>query len=130
MAKKLLAFAFNTKSGSVQKVRAAVKKQAKDTPTKAMRAAYRWAEGVMLIAKVDRVPIRYGDLRNSGMVVPDPGRLRVNLSFGSGPAAKYAIDQHENITYKHRIGGPFYLREPVMENANAFQAMLARELRK
>jgi len=130
MAKGLLALSFTPKSGAVQRVRANVKQIAVATPTIAMRVAYRWAEGVMLIAKTSRVPVRFGDLRNSGLVTPDPGRMRVNLSFGSGPAAKYAVDQHENVTYKHKIGGPFYLRDPVNENAPLFYAMLAKELKK
>lgn len=51
-----------------------------------------------------------GALRSTGRVEgPSEGkRPQVTLSFG-GPAAKYALAQHERLDYKHNLGEARYL---------------------
>lgn len=51
-----------------------------------------------------------GTLRSTGRVQgPTPGKKpQVTLSFG-GPAAKYALAQHERVDFKHNLGEPRYL---------------------
>lgn len=57
------------------------------------------------------VPVDEGTLRSTGRVDGGTGpsvAARVELSFG-GPAAPYALIQHENMQYRHKVGEPRYL---------------------
>jgi hypothetical protein len=56
------------------------------------------------------VPVDTGALRSTGLVEgPEvTSTPRVTLSFG-GPAAPYALAQHERLDYQHRVGEPRYL---------------------
>lgn len=68
-------------------------------------------EEIMLDVKASRpgsgVPVDRGPLRASGRV-DGPTSGRVTLSFG-GASAKYALIQHENTKYRHRVGESRYL---------------------
>jgi hypothetical protein len=75
----------------------------------------RWiAEEIMTDVKDARpghgVPVDEGTLRDTGRVDgPSGGKNpQVSLSFG-GAAAKYALIQHEVLTYHHKIGEARYL---------------------
>lgn len=69
------------------------------------------AEEVMMDIKASRpgkgVPVDTGALRSTGRV-EGPAAGVVTLSFG-GPAAPYALVQHETIGLKHRVGEARYL---------------------
>lgn len=69
---------------------------------------------IMNVAKL-LVPVDQGTLRATGNVIPllAVGQPEVLLSFG-GPAAPYALVQHENLTFRHVVGGPKYLEAPVL----------------
>lgn len=57
------------------------------------------------------VPVDEGTLRDTGTVVGPTGTQaspQVELSFGDA-ATKYALIQHENMTFHHPIGEPRYL---------------------
>ena len=68
-------------------------------------------EEIMLDVKAARpnegVPVDKGTLRSSGRV-SGPKNDEVELSFG-GAAAPYALEQHENVDLKHRVGEARYL---------------------
>ena len=78
----------------------------------------------MTDSKENYVPVDLGELRASGHVVSDKTKLEVTLGFG-GPAGignqgntnkgdvGYAIVQHENTDYSHRVGESGYLRKPL-----------------
>lgn len=52
-----------------------------------------------------QVPHEEGDLERDGGVSVDGERLRSAISYGrSADTAKYAVDQHENLTYHHDSG--------------------------
>jgi hypothetical protein len=70
-------------------------------------------EEILLDVKASRpgagVPVDKGVLRSTGTVDgPPPDANRVTLSFG-GAAAPYALEQHENMRYHHKVGEPRYL---------------------
>ena len=65
------------------------------------------------------VPLDTGDLENSGAVTKTSNAVYV--SFGRGESAKYAVDQHENLFYRHLPGRQAkYLEQPFRENAEEF----------
>lgn len=105
-----------------------IKKIARDYPLKVKAVLVLKAELKMTVIKDDYVPVRDGILRGTGMVTPIPGRVAVMMSFG-GSAALYAEDQHENTTYHHTHGGPFYLKRGIEEMAATLLSDIAREAR-
>lgn len=76
------------------------------------------------------VPVDTGTLRRSGQIIPPrenrQGNIEVVMGYG-GAAKGYALEQHENLTYRHREGKQAkYLETPVM----ARQTKLAENLRR
>lgn len=50
------------------------------------------------------VPLETGDLMRSGLADVDDQALEAVVSYGSGPAAPYALIQHEDTTLQHDEG--------------------------
>lgn len=71
------------------------------------------------------VPIEEGTLSGSGMtkVVGDTA----GIGYGSGPAAPYAVIQHEDLTFKHDAGRHAkYLELPLMGAQQTILAIVKR----
>lgn len=82
----------------------------------AAKALYTEAELVMTEAKT-RTPVRTGALRASGLVEPpsvQSGQVEVRFGFG-GPAAPYAVVQHERLDYRHPVGQAKFLESALQE---------------
>lgn len=88
------------------------------------------AEEIMTRSKRDFVPVDLGALRTSGHVKPPErsGRdVSVTLAYG-GPAAPYALIQHEALHFSHRVGGPKYLERPLRDAIPGMNQRLAKRL--
>lgn len=98
---------------------------AKEYPALVLRALYHEGEYIMTDAKNHYVPVRDGHLRNSGhVVVSQLPAIMITLGFG-GPAGigtgfktnvkavGYAVIQHENTDYAHKVGQCKYLERPM-----------------
>lgn len=75
---------------------------------------YLGASVIMTDAK-ERAPLDKGDLRGSGYVTlpqTGSGEVAVELGFG-GPAASYAVVQHERTDYRHTEGEAKYLEKAI-----------------
>jgi hypothetical protein len=96
-------------------------------PKSARRGLYLGLELVMTDSKRNYVPVRYGILRSSGFITldEDETKIRGTIGFG-GPAGSgnvggetnnedvgYAIVQHENLDYAHKVGEAKYLERPL-----------------
>ena len=92
-------------------------------PDRVAAAIYQEAQIEMTESK-RRCPVDVGTLRASGMVAqPErgPGRnISVTLSYG-GAAQDYAIPQHENLEYFHKVGQAKFL-ESVLNESRPFMA--------
>jgi hypothetical protein len=97
------------------------------------------ALGAALYAEANRalnisrplVPVDTGVLRGSGVVL-QPERMsgRVRVVFGYGGAAKaYAVVQHENERFKHRVGQAKYLSEGVRRSLPGASQRVAADIR-
>jgi hypothetical protein len=96
------------------------------------RALYQEGWFIMGESKAKFVPVDRGPLRASGHVLPpqkDQGGIVVIMGYG-GPAVKYAIIQHERLTYKHRVGQAKYLERPALARAAVMDKKIAARLRK
>ena len=105
---------------TTQSFRAAAKrinKAARELSSVTRRGPRMIGEEIMADVKNSRpgrgVPLDTGALRSTGRVEGGtsaaPAALqRVELSFG-GPAAPYALIQHERLDYHHTVGEPRYL---------------------
>jgi hypothetical protein len=122
-------------TSTVRSFRAAGKKIAR--AARALRDDYGWhmraiGEEIMTDVKDARpghgVPVDKGILRSTGRVEGPTGpaaKPLVELSFG-GAAAKYALVQHEVLTFHHKIGEARYLvRGMERWNVNSSTAVAA-----
>ena len=91
-------------------------------------ALFRESERIMAeIKTVPFVPVDTGVLRNSGFVSPpeiDARGATVIMGFG-GPAASYALVQHERLDYHHPVGQAKYLSEPVNRELPAIRTAVS-----
>lgn len=91
-------------------------------------AAFDWAEHVLGEA-VRIVPIDTAALQNSGTTAVDWDEATGYVGFGTGPAAGYAVRQHE-VRMNHAPGRTdHYLSIPVHRSEAAAEEILARRLR-
>lgn len=103
--------------------------------------------GILSLSQQQYVPVQYGALRNSGVVmVPvwDGNTVRVVLGFG-GAASAYALAVHEHLSahsprswktaeaaghpvqFSH--GGPKYLERPFVERASDLTARVGERIK-
>lgn len=97
-------------------------------------------------AKENYVPVDTGNLKDSGDYddyEPNRGQTlaQIGMWFGgditreqalhgrNANARLYALDQHENMTYKHLIGGPKYLERPFQKKFPQIRDRLAGAIR-
>lgn len=89
-------------------------------PKKVAAILFKEANFIMTTSK-GLVPVDLGTLKSTGHVslpLITKSSIEVTLAYG-GPAAPYALDQHENLSYQHKgHGQPKYLQYP-MEAAAA-----------
>lgn len=93
-------------------------------------ALYRRGEAIMTRSKTEFVPVKTGALKNSGHVqLPERiGRAWVvDLVYG-GPAAPYALVQHETPYFVHRVGQWKYLEQPMYEAEATLLPIIAAEM--
>jgi hypothetical protein len=110
-----------------EKLYAAIDRLNAVMPDRLAQELYREAEEMMTLSKEKYVPVDQGILRSSGFVQqPDiqGSTASVLMGFG-GPAAAYALIQHENMNYQHTTGQAKYLITPVMERANGMAGRMA-----
>lgn len=87
-----------------------------------------WAEHVLGEA-VAIVPIDTAALQNSGTTAVDPDTMTAYVGFGTGPAAAYAVRQHE-VPMNHAPGRTdHYLSKPVHASEQIAEQIIARRIR-
>ena len=92
------------------------------------KALYIEGEGIMGQSKSMFVPVDTGLLRSTGHVeIPRPGPI-VFLGYG-GPAAKYALAQHEN-RGRHKVGQRKYLEIPMLAAIPGMDVRIGRNMQK
>jgi hypothetical protein len=87
-------------------------------------------ERIMTRSKQEFVPVDLGALRASGHVQEPTRRgkdVEVVMAYG-GPAAPYALIQHENPDFRHRVGQWKYLEQPMREAEPGMADRLAKAL--
>lgn len=79
------------------------------------------------------VPVKTGVLRASGQIVPPRKKgnnFEVVIGYG-GAASSYALEQHENMRYRHKEGkSAKYLEIPAQQRAQTMPEMISRRLRR
>lgn len=79
------------------------------------------------------VPVKTGVLRASGQIVPPRKKgnnYEVVIGYG-GSASSYALEQHENLLYRHKEGkAAKYLETPAQQRAAKMPEMIANRLRR
>jgi hypothetical protein len=79
------------------------------------------------------VPVKTGVLRASGQIVPPRKKgnnYEVVIGYG-GSASSYALEQHENLLYRHKEGkSAKYLEVPAQQRAAKMPQMIANRLKR
>lgn len=102
-----------------------------NAPKAVTRGLYGWAEQTRTAA-IEVTPKNLGELRDSIHVpVPSPDECKVSIVAG-GPAAPYAVRQHEKLfdNYTTPGTGPKYLENPINERMPKLSEDISRELDK
>ncbi|MER5357044.1 hypothetical protein [Streptomyces sp. NPDC002785] len=74
-----------------------------------------------------RVPIEEATLERSGVASADEGALTAGVSYDT----KYAVRQHEELSYQHDAGRTAkYLEGPVTEEAGTVADIIAAQVRR
>lgn len=117
------------KIAGVKEARAKLARIARRFPEKTKRALVMFGEKVMTRSKDEFVPVRDGILKNSGHVRPHKGKkIGIDLVYG-GPAESYALVQHENMEFQHKVGGPKYLERPLLEALPTFEEDMVKSIK-
>ncbi|MFD3572805.1 hypothetical protein [Streptomyces sp. NPDC058644] len=84
------------------------------------------AEHVLEVSR-RRVPIEEATLERSGVATVDEATLTAAVSYDT----RYAVRQHEEMTYQHDAGRTAkYLELPMTEEADAVTAIIAAQMRR
>ncbi len=116
----------------IEELQAAFARMGKNFAKEMARALYLEGEHIMGQSKAFFVPVDQGPLKTSGHVQPpqiDKGGPLVVLGYG-GPAVKYAVVQHERLSYRHTVGQAKYLERPALERAAVMDQAVADRLRR
>jgi hypothetical protein len=92
-----------------------IERIARDFPNKVEAALRVEAEVIKTISQRDYVPVKDGILKGSAFVNPverEGDELSVTIGYG-GAASAYALRQHEEAGYKHKVGSWKYLELPL-----------------
>jgi hypothetical protein len=102
-------------------------KQAANLSPKAMGAGlYAAGNDIMRLSK-RLVPVDLGTLKGSGYVtLPDTSGDSAEIEVGyGGPAASYAVEQHERTEFSHPVGQAKYLQDAVDQTLRSLPAKIA-----
>jgi hypothetical protein len=122
---------------NIPKVIGNMKKLGRTVPLQAAAALYQEA---LLIQKVSmkRTPVDVRKGSSGGGTLRDSHEtsapywkgkfLNVDISVG-GPAATYAIVQHEDMTFKHKVGQAKFLESAINEAEPQLLARLAKRIK-
>jgi hypothetical protein len=121
-------------------MRGNIARAARRVPEAAQESLLAHSEEVLLDAQENYVPVDLGELRDSGAVSVTK-RLKVTISFGSGPSGAYAAAVHEHpsefsppswaqadVKFKPDGHGPKYLERPLMKAVDTLPYDLADDL--
>ena len=111
--------------GGAARVAAELKGRLEAVQKAAAAAVYMGGQVIITEAK-KRAPKDVGDLRGSGYVSTprwDSDGVMVECGFG-GSASAYALEQHENLTYRHDVGQAKYLERAVTAQAPGVERIL------
>lgn len=96
-------------------------------------AAALYREGQRIrAASMEEVPVDLGVLRSTAHVElsqATAGEVLVEIGYG-GPAAQYALRQHEELDYRHTVGKAKYLEDPFRRAVPTMDQRLADDIRR
>ena len=98
----------------------------------AMAKALESEADIILNLSKQIVPTKTGTLKSTGRVDSPKrshGTVVVDMKYGGGPAAKYAVYQHEDFDYKHKPGEQAkFLEAPAKARAENIPIKVATEI--
>jgi len=102
--------------------------QINDIPNKTMKGIEK-AMGIIYDASQPLVPVDTGALKRSGVVEQvDKGYKIKYHSENPNNGYNYAVIQHENTSFKHRVGQAKYLEDAIKSNMDKIEKAIIEEV--
>ena len=124
--------AFRLDPNSVKRVLGNTRREMDAISKKAASELFVEAEEILTRSRAEFVPVDQGILRaDSGVTQPeqDGDSLKLTIWYGAGPARDYAVVQHEQMDFKHGVGGPKYLERPLLEAISGMGQRIASRVK-
>jgi len=107
---------------------AELQSQINDIPNKTMKGIEK-AMGIIYDDSQPRVPVDTGALKRSGIVEQvDKGYKIKYHSENPKNGYNYAVIQHENTSFKHRVGQAKYLEDAIKSNMDKIEKAIIEEV--
>lgn len=92
-----------------------------------------YQEGELLRGEAQALtPVKTGVLKASAFVnepVAVEGAISVTVGFG-GAASAYAVRQHEDLSFRHRVGQAKFLEQPFLQRAKTLAENIAASMKR
>ena len=107
-----------------------LEKQIADIPNKTLKGIEK-AMGIIYDASQPLVPVDTGALKRSGVIQDVKGGFKIKYhSENPKTGYNYAVIQHENTSFKHRVGQAKYLEDAIKNNLDEIEDAIVKEIMK
>ena len=99
-----------------------------DLPNRTMKGIEK-AMGIIYDDSQPRVPVDTGALKRSGVIQEVDGGFKIKYhSENPKNGYNYAVIQHENTSFKHRVGQAKYLEDAIKNNMDRIEDAIVKEI--
>ena len=107
-----------------------LQKQLDDIPNKTLKGLEK-AMGIIYNASQPLVPVDTGALKRSGIVEQVDNGFKIKYhSENPTSGYNYAVIQHENMSFNHRVGQAKYLEDAIKNNMDEIEKVIVEEVLK
>ena len=107
-----------------------LQKQIADIPNKTLKGIEK-AMGIIYDASQPLVPVDTGALKRSGVIESVNNGMKIKYhSENPKNNYNYAVIQHENMSFNHRVGQAKYLEDAIKNNLDEIEDAIVKEVMK
>lgn len=101
--------------------------QINDIPNRTMKGIEK-AMGIIYDASQPLVPVDTGALKRSGVIQQTDKGYKIKYHSESPSGYNYAVIQHENTSFNHRVGQAKYLEDAIKSNMDKIEKAIIEEV--
>ncbi len=106
---------------------AELQSQINNIPNKTMKGIEK-AMGIIYDDSQPRVPVDTGALKRSGIVEQVDKGYKIKYHSESPSGYNYAVIQHENTSFNHKVGQAKYLEDAIKSNMDKIEQAIVEEV--